>query len=772
MDNRRKDFNGLQRTTKGDKRFLPELRIVLLGHDWLEKSLTGNTILGRQMFDVSRDVKMCVRRQRVLDSGRKVIVVNTPERWIHYSVADPGLLTVNMAACMDMCSPGPHVFLMVIPLSSHRGKEWTVEGPLELIHDNLWRNTVIIFTRHEKLRGSSVDGFIASHGFLKGALEKCQHRYHLLDTSTWGEGDDTQVVELLQKADAVVAGNRAAGGAGYVATNEKLLKITEDEQKEIEARAKLRQTKVQMTRRTLRSVRGPSSCLSTPQLVIVGPKHAGKSSAGNTLLGEKAFPAGHPASRCMKRQGSVCSKRVTVVKCPGWHGRYCPENTPEELLQQISTSVSLCAPFPHAVLVVVRSDETFTETDRLRVEEHVSVFGVWMWMRTFVLFTWGDKLGATPIEEHIERWPALQRLVDKCGNRYHVVDNTNKVGDVQVRELLERVEEMQVLNDPENLLSAFMKLQNTNAELDQRSKSMKKQMRRVKVKNDLLMHRVNEMEKLIEALKRKREMEKEIEEKKEAERNNDELKQFLMEKDRMIANLSERCVEKEEAVKATEQSSNAAKTALQEELQERERDAAALRKLCERKEKDLEQIVSKHKRCASELSETIRKLERENEDTRRMLKATIEGVQKLQEKKGSGSANEAKNEDFKAGQTLRRTKVNLRPLEVGHRHKWTFTVGQQGDAVKPFLETKHRRDNDNKGSADRACQLTGEWTLSWLSAGGAALGAAFGVWAGLSSRSAFGAALGALLGNLVAQGVRLQQRKMESEAGSKWDNSP
>ncbi|KAA8588312.1 hypothetical protein FQN60_001506 [Etheostoma spectabile] len=725
-------------TRKGDKHCLQDLRVVLLGHDWLEKSLTGNTILGRQMFDISRDVKMCVRRQGVLDNGRAVIVVNSPERWIHYSVREPGLVNNNMAACMAMCPPGPHAFLMVIPISPHRGREWTVEGPLDLLNDTVWRNTIVIFTRCERLKGLSVESYTARHRFLRAVLERCGHRYHLLDTSIWGEDDVAQVAELFEKIDLMVAANIKAQGVEE------------------------------------------SPPISMLRVLIVGPKQVGKSSTGNTILGEEVFPAGYPSSECIERRGDVHKKQVTVVEAPGWHGRYCSDDTPQEVQQQITHSASLCAPIPHAVLVVVRCDETFTETDRLKAEEHLNLLGDWGCARLIVLFTWGDKLGVTPIEEHIERWPSLQWLVDKCGNRYHVFDNLNKVGDIQVRELLSKIEETEVGNDNGQLLHSFIKLQENNRRLDQIYQKKSRQLKKARRANDLLRQAIEKQEKIsddmintakekdeqIEARKVAREKESEERENKDAdeeigsrlvevERENNQLKQVIIGKDRMITSLSERCAEKDDVIEATKQSSKVEKDILKERVMEQEKEAVAFEEKCKKKDIELDQMMGNHKRELNELKETIEQLKRENEHTKNVLKATIEGMKMHHLKKETDRTNKIKKVLFNKGNHHRETMTDLKSLEeLGKQQKWTFMVPRV--------------------TANQVWQLEADWTPSWLRAGGAALGAAAGALAassrlaaGMSTRSAVGAAAGALLGCLLVQGARPQQGKRESGANSK-----
>lgn len=453
---------------------------------------------------------------------------------------------------------------------------------------------------------------------------------------------------------------------------------------------------------------GESHPISLLRILIVGPKQVGKSSVGNMILGEDVFAAGLPTSVSTKKQGDVRKKWLTVVDTPGWHGRYCTEDTPQEVQQQITHGASLCAPFPHAILVVVRSDETFTETDRLNAEKHLSLFGHWAWARSTVLFSWGDKLGVTPIEEHIERWSALQWLVDKCGNRYHVFNYSNNVGGTQVAELLEKIEESEVGNDTKHLLSIIIKHQESGKEVEKSFKKMRRQLKRASMENDLQRQTIEEKKRVVEdviksstekgeqiaALKQKIVMEKESKERikqdyeevigirLKIERENEHLKQVIVEKDGTIANLSDRCAEQE----AAKQSSQVMEKKLDERLKKHEREIEACKQTCEEKGKEQEQMKIDHRKEAEELRDTIEQLQRENEDAKRMLKVTLVGIQRHYQQKQTGKRkNEVNPAQLNRGDLCREATSDSKALkELSRQQQWAFaaSIREPGNAAE------------------------------------------------------------------------------------------
>uniref|UniRef100_A0A672QA96 AIG1-type G domain-containing protein n=1 Tax=Sinocyclocheilus grahami TaxID=75366 RepID=A0A672QA96_SINGR len=181
-----------------------------------------------------------------------------------------------------------------------------------------------------------------------------------------------------------------------------------------------------------------SYCLLKLKIVLMGYRAAGKSSAGNTILGREEFDLKRSA-QCVRRHGEVADRHITVIEAPGW---WIDEPVEE------SSDVSLCPPGPHAVLLIIRVDYMFKETERKAVQGYLDLLGERVWSHTIVLFTQGDSLSDTSIEQHIEsEGQDLQWLLDKCGNRYHVLNNQNRSDHTQIKELLEKIEETVAQNN-------------------------------------------------------------------------------------------------------------------------------------------------------------------------------------------------------------------------------------------------------------------------------------------------------------------------------------
>nr|XP_055045871.1 GTPase IMAP family member 8 [Misgurnus anguillicaudatus] len=424
---------------ESDVHCLSELRIVLLGGRNSGKSLVGNTILNQEAF-ILQERTTCLKRE-VEVQGRNVIVVDTPGWWCDFTAKEtPELVRTEIRRSVYLSLPGPHIFLLVAKTDSLfiEKRRRAIEEHLELLGEKVWGHTLVVFTKGKNSGDKSFEDHVKASGKpLQWLLEKCSGRFQFFDIHK--TRNDTQVMELMGKITQIVERNERC----HFEMDIRTLQEMEQRKREVELKAHQRLIRIQNQRA---NVKARSYYPKNIRLVLLGAKGSGKSSTGNSILAagsDQRFTHKKRTTQCMIKTCTIAERQLTLVDTPGWWMNYLTQDSTAFDKQEIVNSMYLCPPGPHAFILVVRVDRSFTEIYRRATEEHLELISKEIWRHVMLLFTYGDWLGDTTIEQHIEsEGKALQWLVERCGNRYHVLNNKSPGNKFQMAELLEKIEDM------------------------------------------------------------------------------------------------------------------------------------------------------------------------------------------------------------------------------------------------------------------------------------------------------------------------------------------
>ncbi|XP_023255583.1 GTPase IMAP family member 8-like, partial [Seriola lalandi dorsalis] len=397
--------------------YMSELRVVLLGNSWSERSSVGNFILGETEFNKAPEC--CVRISGPVE-GKKIVLINTPD------LLDPNItehkLTEFIQDCVNVSDPGPHVFLLVL-----QPEDFTEEHRLRLCRvlqnysdRSFDHSLVLISTPTGKSSG------LMENSPLKDMIIKCRYRclkQKNLDRAelltrlgqTAKENNGEHVChERFEESVETLPGDHQIPKQQRTATP-----ITDA----VKA-AGLHEFK-QMTPQLSHSEKNPLSHTSVLRIVLLGKSDDKKTKLGNLIIGNQVFHSQKQIKHCVASCGEWRGKPLTVVKAPDMFSL-----SDETMREEVKKCETLCSPGPNVLLLLVKPSD-FTEENRRTLKFILSLFGPDAFKHSMVVMT----------HDGIETSVSLNELLKDCGGRHY------RMSEDKYESLMTKIEETANEND-------------------------------------------------------------------------------------------------------------------------------------------------------------------------------------------------------------------------------------------------------------------------------------------------------------------------------------
>lgn len=149
---------------------MSELRVILLGGRWPDRSSLGDLILGEDVFSQSDYYHL---RVSGTVEGKKIAVINTPD----LVFLNMDQLTAFVQNCAKNSDPGPHVFLLVLqPEDFNEQQKQILCKVLENYSERSFDHSLIVILTPKEKSSTWVDSCIQTEP-IKSLINKCRYRY-------------------------------------------------------------------------------------------------------------------------------------------------------------------------------------------------------------------------------------------------------------------------------------------------------------------------------------------------------------------------------------------------------------------------------------------------------------------------------------------------------------------------------------------------------------------------------------------------------------------